>query len=129
MSRSGFTLAELIAAVVILMIGILGLASSAGVMITAATTAEAEAAAVQAVSDRLAAVRMSPSYETLDSLFSGEEEDIPGLHPDCTRKTEVDRTEEDGEDGRILDYVEITVTVTCPSPTDPVVRTLVLGAS
>jgi Tfp pilus assembly protein PilV len=124
--REGFTLAELIAAVAILLFGILGLATSAGVMLTAATTAETDATAVEAVSDRLAFIRMSPAYETLDSLFEGEEENVPGLHSDCTRETAVQRVEEEVEGGGILDYVKVTVTVSCPSG-DPVVRTLVLG--
>ena len=123
----GFTLAELLAAVTILAIGVLGLATGAGRMMTTAESSQRKATALQAADDRLAAIRMSPGYAALDSIYEGEEDAVPGI-PGCTRTTDVGRVVSNGESGRILDYTRITVTVACQNLGTPVVRTLIVGA-
>lgn len=127
MSRSGFTLVEVVVALVILAVGILGMAASAGRLSRMAATAEREARAMEAVHDRLALVMLHPQYGGLDTLFTATETELQGL-PDFTRTTEITRVQEPGVDGRVVDYTVIEVVVAGPLLDGPVIRAAVVGA-
>lgn len=123
--EAGFTLVEVVVALVILSTAVLGLASSAAQLTTAAASAEIRALAQVAVDDRLARVRLDPRYASLDSLYAGAESDlfeVPGLR----RTTTVTRITQD--EGRPVDYTLVTIVVTGPSITSPISRRIVVAA-
>lgn len=126
MSRRGFTLIEVTVALVILAVGILAISASATRLGRASMYAGSDAAALQAVNDRLSYVLMHPNYAALDSLFSGSESGVPATG--FARETEISRHIEDGEDGKTIDFTEITVTVDGPGMASPITRTQTVGA-
>ncbi len=129
MNKKGFTMVEMIVAVVILAVAILGLSSSTSRLARTAVDAEKNALALQAVEDRMSRIRLHPIYQQLDSMFTESEAEVPGL-PDYTRSTNITRILEPGErDGKYIDYTRITVTVTGPGLPEPVSRTVSLGVS
>lgn len=121
--RSGFTLVEVIVALVILSTAILGLAVSASRLSTAAATAELRALALESIEDRLTRVRLDPRYARLDSLYAGVDEDVLGVRG-MTRTTTVQHVTQ----APSLDYKRITVTVTGPLLMEPLARQIVRAA-
>lgn len=124
--RAGFTLVEVIVALTILLVGLLGMGVTGGGMIRSAMRQEALELATQAAEDRLAAISMDPRYASLDSLYAGTESVIPEL-PGFTRTTTIRRTQTPTQRGTI-DYQEISVVVTAPGLDNPVGRVAVVGA-
>ena len=125
MDSRGFTLIELVVAIVVLSAGILGLAASTSYMVRAASSSGLRAEALQAVEGRISHIVMDPRYYHLDSLYVGEETDIPGLYG-MTRTTAIVHTRT-VSDGRITDYKKVTVTVEGPGLANPVTRTVIVG--
>jgi Tfp pilus assembly protein PilV len=120
-------LIEVMFALVILAVGILGLTTVTGRLSTTAATAEERALALQAVEDRLTLIAADPRYSRLDSLYEKSESGIPGL-PDYTRTTEVVRTTTTLTGGGIVDLTRITVEVDGRFLPSPLSRTLYLAA-
>lgn len=125
--QGGFTLIEITIAILILTVAVLGIAQSAGQMITPAISAELEFQALSAVEDRLAFIRLEPRYGVLDSLFAGTESSIAG-NDELTRVTAVTRTRQDLGGGKTLDYTTIVVTVNGARLSAPISRKLVMAA-
>jgi prepilin-type N-terminal cleavage/methylation domain-containing protein len=126
MNRSGFTMIELVVAVVILALGVLGLGASAGRLSTTAVSVEQQALALQAATDRVSLIVLHPNYPELGSLFTGTESDIPEL-PGFTRVTQITRVQQPGTGGRIVDYTLISVTVHSPHLGEPLIQTAVVA--
>jgi prepilin-type N-terminal cleavage/methylation domain-containing protein len=126
MNRQGFTLIEMTVALVILAIGILGIASSSSRLGQVSATAQVEAAALQSVQDRLSMVLLHPNYGKLDSIFSKTENNIPSTG--FKRVTKVTRTITTGKGGQKTDMSTITVTVSGARLAAPVSRTHTVGA-
>lgn len=124
--EGGFTMVEVTIALVVLAIGILGIASSAGRLGQVNATAQAEAVALQAVQDRIAMVMLHPNYGKLDSIFSKTENNVPSNG--YKRVTKVTRKQTAGSGGKIIDYSDIQVTVTGPGLLSAVSRTQTVGA-
>jgi len=76
--RAGFTLVEVVIALILLSVAVLGMGATASRMVTTAARAEWSALAVEVAEDRLVEVRLDPRYEKLDSLFGGTESSILG---------------------------------------------------
>ncbi len=127
MNKQGFTLVEMIIALLILTTAVLGIGASAGSMAQTAGTAEVDALALQAVEDKISSIMLDPRYQWLDSLYAGSESTIVGLDQ-YTRDTDVTRYQLTGTGGRMIDYTRITVTVDGPGTAESVARSLVLGA-
>jgi len=123
----GFTLVEVIVAMTILTVGMLGLGVANGGMIRNAVRLEFEELALQAVEDRLAAISLDPRYAQIDSVYGGTETEIDGL-AGFTRSTTVIRTQSVGPGGGIVDYLDIRVSVVGPGLSEPVGRRTVRGA-
>lgn len=121
----GFTLIEVIVAMVILSVAVLGMASSATRLATTSATAELRALALQAAEDRLSRVRLDPRYGGLDTLYSGIETGFFGVSG-MTRTTSVAHVQQSAPNA--LDYKRITVTVTGPMIDPPISRLLVIAA-
>jgi prepilin-type N-terminal cleavage/methylation domain-containing protein len=126
-SRDGFSLIEMIIAILILTGAVLGIASSTGGLVASASESELEFSALQSVEDRLALIRLDPRYGLLDSIFSGTETALPGLHG-LTRTTRVTRSRVEQDEGSVLDYTTVVVTVSGDRLRESVSRKLVLGA-
>lgn len=127
MRTGGFTLVEIIIALLILTTAVLGIAASTGKMLAPAATAELEFEALQAVEDRLSLIRLEPRYGDLDSLFAGSETSLPGM-PGFTRTTTVTRTQQTLTGGKVLDFTTIVVTLDGPGLPAPLYRKLVVAA-
>jgi len=124
-ARGGFTLVEVIVAMTILSVAVLGLASSATRLTTSSASAELRALALEAAEDRLARVRLDPRYGGLDTLYAGVEVDLLGIDG-MTRTTAVDHVQQSSP--HPLDYKRITVTVSGPMLAPPISRLLVIAA-
>lgn len=122
--RGGFTMVEVIVALVILSIAVLGLAGSATRLTTSAANAEVRAQATYAAQDRIGRIEVDGRYTLLDSLFEGVEVDVPATG--YTRTTTVEHVNTTSPD--TLDYRVVTVEVTGPGLTVPVERTLMVAA-
>ena len=125
-ARRGFTLVEVLLALVLLGFMVMGFQAATGEIIHYAAQSDREAVAVQLVEDRLDLIRLDPYYEGLESRYEAgpvELADYPGL----TRETEIVRVLQQEPTG-VLDYTTITVTVAGGSLRKPVTRTVVVGA-
>lgn len=120
---NGFTVVEVVIALTILSVAILGLGASVGGLSRSAAEAELEAIAVEAADDRLVQIRMDPRYALLDSIYAATESDTP--YPGATRVTTVTHVLSSDPD---LDYKRIFVSVTLPELPTPVTRQLIVGA-
>lgn len=126
MNRQGFTIVEMIVAILILTTAILGMGASAGYMVQAASGAGARSEALQMVEGRISQIVMDPRYEVLDSLYGGTETDLPGLEA-YDRVTTITQTKT-LLDGRYTDYKEVMVTVSGPGLPEGISRTTIVGA-
>lgn len=124
-SRGGFTLVEIIVALVILATAVLGLGSSAAKLTTVAAGAELRALALYSVEDRITEVRLDTRYAELDSLYGGVEADALGL-PGFTRTTTV--THVTKADGEPVDYKVVSVVLAGPQLSTPVSRRILVVA-
>lgn len=126
-NEQGFTLVELMIAMLILTVAILGIGASAGRLSSAAGEAELKALAVQAVEDRINFVRLDPVYDSLAARYAASESSLLGL-PGYTRTTAVTRSQIAQPGGKTLDYTTITVKVDGGGLSTPIVREIVVGA-
>jgi Tfp pilus assembly protein PilV len=124
--RDGFTIVEVLLALLLLSFMIMGFQAATGEIIHYAAQSDREAIAVQLVEDRLDLIRLDPQYGSIESRYETVESGM-AEYPGLTRTTEVVRTYEVQTTG-ILDYTKVTVTVSGESLRGPVARTIVLGA-
>ncbi len=127
MNEKGFTLVEMIVAVVILAVGILALSASTTDLARISLEAQRNALALQACEDRIERVRLHPIYQQLDSLYTESGIGILGLDG-FSRSTEVTRVIQDGErEGKYIDFTRVTVTVSGPGLDAPISRSVTVG--
>lgn len=124
--RNGFTIVEVLLALLLLSFVVLGFQAATGEIIHYAGQSDRGLAAVQLVEDRLELIRLDPGYEALESRYEAVETDIPS-HPGLTRTTAIARTRDTLTTG-ILDFVRITVTVDGDGLRSPIARTIVKAA-
>ncbi len=122
-SHGGFTLVEVVVALLLLSFAVLGLGASVNGLVTSSAGAELSALAVEAADDRLVEIRMDPRYDMLDTLYSGTETDI--LMEGATRTTTVTHVLTTNP---ALNFKRISVTVRIPYMIDPVTRQIVVAA-
>ena len=127
MDRQGFTIIEMIVAILILTTAILGMGASAGFMMEAASGAGVKSEALQAVEGRISQVVMDPRYGALDSLYEGTENNLPNLEG-FERVTTINHTYNPGSGGRYIDYKEVIVTVSGPGLPNGISRTMIVGS-
>lgn len=123
----GFTLIEMIVALVVLAVVVLGSAMTSGRLARTAAEAEVKAMAVQAVESRLSEIRMDTRYNQLDSLYAGTEGDLPGL-PGFSRETAISHVQEAIPSGGVRDYRRVLVKVVGPVLGSPITREIVVAA-
>lgn len=124
--RGGFTLTEVLVAVVLL--GLVALATGGATARLASSGARDGQVmmAVDLVDERLERVQSDPSYALLETRWAGTESTLP-LHPGFTRSTTIVRTLQNLSGGRRLDYKTVEVVVQGPGLGAPVRRTVVVG--
>lgn len=126
-SMDGFTLLEIVVALVILAVAFLGINLSSARLVRSVAEEEVRAVVQQAVEDRLTEIRMDPRYLGLDTLYSGTEPSVLGLDG-FTRTTELARVQQPGANGRVEDYWDVWVTVSGPFIGSPMSRQIVVAA-
>ena len=124
--RGGFTLVEVVLALVLLGFTVMGFQAATGEIIHYAAQSDREAVAVQLAEDRLDLIRLDPTYEGLEARYEHPGETLPD-YPGLTRETEIVRIYREESTG-VLDFTTITVTVSGASLRDAVVRTIVIAA-
>jgi len=122
-SRDGFSLVEVVVALTILSVAVLGLSASVMSLTTSAASAELKALALEAADDRIVELRMDPRYASLDTLYSGTETGI--VMTGGTRVTTVTHVQSSDPP---LDFKRISVTVTLPHLPAPISRQIVVAA-
>jgi type II secretion system protein I len=120
--RGGFTLIEVMIALVVLTIAVLSLMQVTARMIRSVTDDRTRTLAAASAEARIAEVRAWPTYSTLESQYAGTESNTPvtGL----SRVTTIVRT---GGVGQTNDYKRITVTVSGTGLTSSVSRTVTIA--
>lgn len=125
MRRSrGFTLIEIMIALVILTVVILGLATATATVVHVVTLSDRNAVAIQLADSRVEEIQMNPNYNALDSAYAGTESSFPN-HPGYTRETRIVRV---GGLGQSQDHKKITVIVNGPGLSQPISRSITVAA-
>jgi prepilin-type N-terminal cleavage/methylation domain-containing protein len=124
---AGFTLIEMVVALVVLAFVVLGTAYTSAILARNAAEAEIQAMALQAVESRISVVRMDSRYVELDDLYTATETDLVGL-PGFTRETSVTRVRLPGTGGLTRDYQRVLVSVSGPFLGSPITREIVVAA-
>lgn len=119
-SHRGFTLLEVMIAVVILGVVALGMASVAGSLVSNGTTGRLAAQAAAAADARVSNIQVWPNYDNVDSVFVATENNTPTTG--WTRKTTFTHYTTSKND-----YKKFTVLVTGPGITAGVSRTITLA--
>ncbi len=128
--RRGFSLAEIMVALVILSVIVVGLASTT-VTFLHETTVDTVRVQASAIADtRIAEIRSWPVYDTL-TTFNETKANWPS--PGWTRTTTVTRDQSAATNCNIPpcpanDLTKVVVTVTAPGLSSPVVRTFSIAA-
>lgn len=124
--RAGFTIVEILLALLLLSFVVLGFQAATGQIIHYAAQSDRSLVATQLAEDRLELIRMDTEYEALESRYEAVESDMEGF-PGLTRTTAITRTMQTLDTG-VLDYHRITVSVTGGGLRAPVSRTIVMAA-
>jgi len=122
--KSGFTLVEVMIALVILMVVVVGFMSTSGKLMHTVTVNDRQEAAIRLAYDRIEMVRLDPRYTKLESLYVATETSFPTL-PGFTRVTAMQLV---GGPGQPTDHKKVTVTVSGPGLIAPVKRTTTVAA-
>lgn len=119
----GFTLIEVMIALVILTIAALSLMRMTAQMLHSVTDDRVRTLASASVDARIAQARSWPTYSTLEATYAGTEPNTPS--PGLSRGTTIVRT---GGLSQTNDYKRITVTVSGTGLTSAVSRTITIAA-
>ena len=123
--RGGFSLIEVMVALVILGIVMMGLQAMMTDRLLRTMGAETRwSTASQLAKERLAQVQLDPGYNMLETRYGGVESPVAGA-PLFTRSTTIVRSARPAEDG---DYKTVTVRVWAASMEDTVAQTTIVAA-
>jgi type II secretory pathway pseudopilin PulG len=125
-NRAGFTIVEILMALVLLSFMVMGFQAATGEIIHVSTQSDRQAVAVELVEDRLDLILLDYDYLSLVSRYAEAGTRLPD-YPDLARTTKLHRTHVADSTG-VLDYVTVTVTVSGGSLRKPVARTTVVAA-
>lgn len=123
--RDGFSLVEVVVALTLLGVVLLGMSASTTGLNRAAAMASRSTAALGLVQERLAQVRMDPAYDLLEARYEETETSIEGF-AGFARQTDIVAVLQE-IDGRTLDYKRVTVSVEAPGMDAPLSRTVTIG--
>ena len=122
----GVTLIEVIVAMVILTVVLLGMGTFAVRFTRTVQQSDARTVAVELASQRISEVRSSPNYAALETTYNGVEATISGF-TGYSRTTQITRT------GGLRptnqqDFKTVTVSVKAPGITAPISKTVIVAA-
>ena len=123
-AERGMTLIEIIIALTILSVVVLGMGQFAFNFSRSERQSEARSIAVFLADQRLSEIRSSPNYSGIDSIYGVAELTISGF-TGYARTTAIVHT--GGPRPLTNDYKTITVTVTAPTLASPVKKTIVVA--
>ena len=124
-SRAGFTLVEVMVAMMITAVVTVGMGAFMAGFVRAVGTANVRATANELVADRLEEVKGATRYSTIDSIYAGTETAIPG-HTGFERRTLVRRV--GGLPPDLYDYRVVTVIVSGRNLARPVKKTTIISS-
>jgi len=124
-AERGMTLIEIIIALTILAVVILGMGQFAFNFSRTERQSEARTIAVFLADQRLSEIRSSPNYAGIDSTYGVTEATITGF-TGYSRATTIVHT--GGPRPQTNDYKTVTVTVTAPTLATPVKKTIVVAS-
>lgn len=124
--REGFTIVEIMLAVLLLSFVVMGFQAVTGEIIHFSARSNRQNVAVQLVEDRLELIRMHPGYDDLATTYAGTETTIAD-HSGLARATAVVDVADTLVWG-IAYYKQITVTVSGSGLDDDVSRTISVAA-
>jgi prepilin-type N-terminal cleavage/methylation domain-containing protein len=111
MQRRGFTLIEVMLAVVILTSVLVSVARYTGQFLHTVSTSTVRTVAAEVARERISLVDMDPSYTTMAAVWAGTQTGFPG-YPQMSRITTVSRVTGVAP---VRDYTVVTVRVTEPT--------------
>lgn len=123
-NRRGFTLIEVMVALVLLVVVSLGLTQFTGSYLHSAGNAGTRAIATEIARERIGLIRADPAYTSLSSSWAGTTTGFPG-YPSMSRTTTVRRVTQTTPR---QDYTLLTVQVSTPSLPQAVTLTAVVAA-
>jgi prepilin-type N-terminal cleavage/methylation domain-containing protein len=123
-TRNGFTLVEVMIALVILMVVVVGFMSTSSRLMHTVATNDRQESAIRLAYDRIEMIRLDPRYTKLESLYVATESSSPTL-PGYTRVTAMSLV---GGAGQPTDHKKVTVTVSGPGLLAPIKRTTTVAA-
>ena len=123
-AERGMTLIEIMIALTILSVVVLGMGQFAFNFSRSERQSEARSIAVFLADQRLSEIRSSPNYSGIDSIYGVAELTISGF-TGYARTTAIVHT--GGPRPLTNDYKTITVTVTAPTLASPVKKTIVVA--
>lgn len=126
MNRDGFTIVEILLAVLLLSFVVMGFQAVTGEIIHISSRSNRESVATQLVEDRLELIRIYPGYDHLAQEFADTE--AVADHPGLTRTTVVRTMADTLMLAGIAHYKRITVTVSGSGLKAPISRTISLAA-
>ncbi len=125
--RGGFTLVEVVIAMLILGSALLGMALFVSSMAHSASKSRLLGIANELAADRIETIKTSTSYATLPADFQGTETSIPGSDfAGFTRRTIIKHV--GGSPSDSVDYMVVTVLVSDPTISDTVRKTTVIAS-
>lgn len=124
-TRGGFTIIELLVALVILGVAVVGIQVAMTNLIHTAAVVDQQSIAAQIAEARLDMISADPSYATLTSRYTEDAVPVPSISG-LVRTTHLTQTY-DSTDAGVLDYTRITVSVDGPGIGDPVSRTTAIA--
>ena len=125
-TERGVTLIEVIIAMLILTVVLLGMASFAVNFTRTVGTSDSRTIAVNLASQRLSEIRSAPNYSALEATYIATEGSIAGF-TGYSRVTQIIRTG-GPRPTYTNDYKTVTVTVTAPGIPLPIKKTVVVAA-
>jgi len=125
-SERGVTLIEVIVAMTILTGVLLSLAVFAADFTKAVSQADSRTVAVNLAEQRIAEIRASPNYSGLEANYNGTEATIDGF-PGYSRVTTITHTG-GARPTYTNDYKTVTVTVSGPTLSAPIKKTIIVAA-
>lgn len=123
--RAGFTMVEVIVALMLMSVAVLGLQLVAASMLRQTSASQVRLSAAQLAEDRVDLIKLEPIYDNL-SNYVATETNIVGF-PRYTRRTTL-LARRDSTAAGITDYKRITVAVTAPGLATPIMRNITVGA-
>lgn len=124
-ARNGFTLVEVVVALLVLGFALLGLALFVSNMAHTGSTSQLVGTANELAADRIETIKSWLRYSLLDSRFTATENPVAG-YTGYTRQTIIRHIGGGASDS--VDYRIVTVVVTNPAMTDTVRKTTIIAA-